>query len=76
MQPTLRGQLETSGSTETREARHGQRALYGTVIAADGRQSTLQAGHSEARHLAEQMQRPLRLKSMFELSCNSSLYRL
>lgn len=46
------------------------------MIAPNGRQSTLQAGHREARHLAEQMQRLLRLKPMFELPCNSSLSRL
>lgn len=76
MQPTFRGQLETSGPTETREAWHGQWALYGTVIAPYGRQSTLQAGHSEARHFAEQMPNLLRLKPMFQLPRNSSLSRL
>ena len=76
MQPTFRAQLETCGPTETREAWHGQWALCGTVIAPYGRQSTLQAGHREARHFAEQMQRVLQLKPIFELPCNSSLSRL
>lgn len=66
MQPTFRAESEASWPTETREAWHGQWGLCRTMIASYGRQRHLQAGHTEARHLAGQMQPLHPMSGVFE----------
>ena len=72
---TFRAKRKSSWSAETRVARYGQRSLCRAVNVPDGRQSTLHACHSEARHVAGQARKGLARKMVWK-SWNFSPIRL